>query len=247
MTYTRQDLGHGRTCTKIQNYSYVLMRYCLTIVEMFYRFRFSCCFWKRISKDRAVSSNSMVGKSFPVVSSVEIIDMSCWVIVDIRTFHEMFFESSCNFFGDFSSFFFSPGFDVAKTGDARIGFVGKLSLNPRLAWYQFAQDRWSISCKLKINQFWYSVATHVTNKWLQYNIVRTVNGDRSLHSILYPLVCIFLKMWPTWVNEADVIRRPNCILPLVYSSGMKNHFDTKSFWYHFPFQRYEKKKTKLIS
>ena len=41
----------------------------------------------------AISSNSMVGKRFPVISQVEIIDMSCLVIVDIRTFHEIFFES----------------------------------------------------------------------------------------------------------------------------------------------------------
>ena len=48
---------------------------------------------------------------------------------------------------------------------------------------------------------------------------------------------------PTWVNEADVIRGPNCD----FAFSVKNQVWQKSFWYHFPFQRYEKNKLDMLA
>ena len=58
---SNQDSGQDKTCSKLQNLCLKESLFKL-ITEMFYRFRFSDCFRKRIPKDRAISSNSMVEK-----------------------------------------------------------------------------------------------------------------------------------------------------------------------------------------
>ena len=60
-------------------------------------------------------------------------------------------------------------------------------------------------------------------------------------TIFIPLKKPEEKCDPTWVNEADLVSGPNCDFAVnVFYRNQESFRHKKSFWYHFPFQRYKK-------